>query len=269
VIQTGSLVVVGTGLRISDHLTPAAAATIRAAESVLYLVPDPHSEQIIRGMNPANAESLAGAYHSSQGLLDVYEAIVNRVMSRVRAGRKTCLAMYGHPGILVVPTRRAVQQAREAGFPTAILPGISAEDCLFADLGIDPAMSGWQSYWAADFLICGRRIDPTSAVVLWGVGGIGTWTATSAPDHASLDVLLERLARDYAPDHEVVLYEAAVEPGRTPRISRATLSALPRSGVTLATTLYIPPARPAIIDETLCARIGVTRATFELFRGEW
>jgi len=31
-----------------------------------------------------------------------------------------------------------------------MLPGISAEDCLVADLGIDPASSGCQSYEAND-----------------------------------------------------------------------------------------------------------------------
>jgi hypothetical protein len=37
-----------------------------------------------------------------------------------------------------------------------MLPGISAEDCLFADLGIDPGIYGCQSYEATDFLANGR-----------------------------------------------------------------------------------------------------------------
>jgi hypothetical protein len=36
------------------------------------------------------------------------------------------------------------------GFDAVMLPGISAEDCLFADLGIDPGMIGCQSFEATD-----------------------------------------------------------------------------------------------------------------------
>jgi hypothetical protein len=36
-----------------------------------------------------------------------------------------------------------------------MLPAISAEDCLFADLGVDPADHGCPSYEATDFLVHG------------------------------------------------------------------------------------------------------------------
>jgi len=273
-MKSGSLVVVGAGLRPADHLTAEAAAAVRQADRVLYLVCDPAGEQALRQLNPRRSEFLAPLYAAGRPLPAVYDEMVDRVAACVRGGMRTCLAMYGHPGLLVVPSHRAIRRVRGEGYAARMLPGVSAEDCLFADLEIDPAMTGWQSYWAADFLICGRRVDPTSAVVLWGVGGMTTWTAAPARSQAgawerdSLDLLRDRLIRDYPPDHEVVLYEAAVHPVSPPRISRVPLAELPQSDVTLATTLYIPPSRPAPIDETLCARLHVTRAAFEALREE-
>jgi hypothetical protein len=38
-----------------------------------------------------------------------------------------------------------------------MLPAVSAEDCLFADLGVDPGAAGCQSHEAADFLILDTR----------------------------------------------------------------------------------------------------------------
>jgi len=38
-----------------------------------------------------------------------------------------------------------------------MLPGISAEECLFADRGIDPAQTGACSFEATDFLVHHRQ----------------------------------------------------------------------------------------------------------------
>ena len=43
---------------------------------------------------------------------------------------------------------------------------MSAEDCLFADLGLDPAVVGCAQYEATDLLIYGRRPDPSAALIV-------------------------------------------------------------------------------------------------------
>src|SRR2546429_6584747 len=45
------------------------------------------------------------------------------------------------------------RQAREEGFEAEMLPAVSAEDCLFADLGVDPGDEGCQSFEATSFLL--------------------------------------------------------------------------------------------------------------------
>ncbi len=61
-----------------------------------------------------------------------------------------------------------------------MLPGISAEDCLFADLGVDPAEAGWQSYEATGSSSAAAAIEPRAALVLWQVDGVGKLEPTSA-----------------------------------------------------------------------------------------
>ena len=59
------------------------------------------------------------------------------------------------------PSPMEVWGCRE-GFNAQMLAGISAEDCLFADLGLDPGKNGCQSFEATDFLIRRRQFEPTS-----------------------------------------------------------------------------------------------------------
>ncbi|HWN66698.1 MAG TPA: hypothetical protein VNM90_03600, partial [Haliangium sp.] len=61
----------------------------------------------------------------------------------------------------------------------------------------------------------------------------------------------------YAPDHEVVLYEAAVLPTDAPRMERVALADLALATVTDLSTLYVPPRAPAAVDETMLARLGM------------
>jgi hypothetical protein len=92
-----------------------------------------------------------------------------------------------------------------------MLPGVSTEDCLFADLGIDPA-AGCQSYEATDFLLNGRRIDTSAALVLWQAGVVGDLRYRQGPATDGLRVLVDHLLHLYPGDHRVMAYEAATLP---------------------------------------------------------
>ena len=62
-----------------------------------------------------------------------------------------------------------------------MLPGISAEDCLFADLGVDPAEAGCQSYEATRFLERRPAIEPRAALILWQIGVVGSANHSAEP----------------------------------------------------------------------------------------
>jgi hypothetical protein len=126
-----------------------------------------------------------------------------------------------------------------------MLPGISTEDCLVADLGIDPGTTGMQSMEATQFLIFERKIDPTAMLILWQPYVAGELTLKRfETTGAKLQVLVDKLARDYPLDHPVILYEAATNPLEKTRMDTILLRDLPTAELNGITTLVIPAAYP-------------------------
>ncbi len=229
-VQQGSLIVVGTGIRILGQLTMESIAWMKRAERLLYLVDDRLAAETIEQMNPKGAESLSRYYADGKPRRVTYHEIVDRVLESVRAGMLTCLAVYGHPGVFADPSHEAIRRARAEGFPARMLPAISAEDCLFADLEIDPATQGCQSYDATDFLVHPRTIELSAALILWQIGVIGESTShQEGSELSALPWLVERLCRLYPPDHACYLYQAGVYPGSEPLIQKTTIEALAES----------------------------------------
>lgn len=250
------LVIVGTGIRTVGQLTMESVAWIERAEKLFYVVADPVAEEVIKRLNPGGAESLLGLYGEGKPRMETYEQMIEAILASVRAGRMTVGAFYGHPGVFAYPSHESVRRARREGFRARMLPGISAEDCLFADLGVDPAVNGCQSFEATDFMANGRTLDTSSQVILWQVGVVGDWTyRRNGYDLSAMPLLLERLYRFYPPTHQVVIYEAPTLPGCEPMIRPIPLYALPYSGVGSASTLYIPPARQTFADPAIYSRL--------------
>ena len=102
-----------------------------------------------------------------------YQEIVEYILSYVRKGNKVCVAFYGHPGVFVFPSHEAIKRARNEGYRAEMLPGISAEDCLYSDIGIDPGADGCQCFESTDFLSYRRKFDPSVGLVLWQIAVIG------------------------------------------------------------------------------------------------
>jgi len=240
----GSLTIVGTGIRTVGHLTIEAIATIQSADEVIHLVADPIAEAVIRRLRPGKETSLQGFYGEGKPRIDSYNEMIEFIMSRVRLGSRVCGAFYGHPGVFAYPPHESIRRARSEGFDARMLPGVSAEDCLFADLGVDTAVNGCQSYEATDFLMNARTIDSSSQLILWQVGALGDWTyRRSGYDQRALPLLVQKLLLTYPAEHEVVIYEAAMFPGCPPTIMRRALHLLGSVPISAACTLYLPPAR--------------------------
>jgi hypothetical protein len=148
-----------------------------------------------------------------------------------------------------------------------MVPGISAEDCLFADLGVDPASEGCQSFDATDFLVYRREFDPTCSLILWQISVIGeTSYKLTACNMGGLRLLIDALQQYYEPTHETVVYEAAGYAASEPRTERVPLAKLADAAVTPASTLYVPslPRRPP--DLEIARRLGIPRRSQALLR---
>jgi precorrin-2 methylase len=244
--------VVGTGIALVAHTTAEALACLERAEKLFYLVTDPATEAWLRRLNPT-AESLEDAYAEGKPRYRSYQDMTARIVNAVRAGRQVCAAFYGHPGVFVNASHAAIRRVRRLGLPARMLPGISADACLFADLGVNPGDVGCQSYEATDFLAYRRRFDSASALILWQAGALGESSVRKgmACRPERLRALTKYLRRYYPARHPVVLYEASQFPICDPLVTRIPLGKLPETPVMAMTTIYIPPRRPRAFSPTV------------------
>ncbi|WP_420627886.1 SAM-dependent methyltransferase [Candidatus Leptofilum sp.] len=255
--KSGSLVVVGSGIKFPSHMTTEAQLCIERADKLFFLTSSEAAEQWLVERNAAG-ESLDRFYAKGKRRIDTYLEMVAHVLTAVYAGNHVCVLFYGHPGIFVWPSHELIRQARAAGFPTVMLPGISAEDCLFADLGIDPAREGCQSYEATDFLVRNRQIDTSAGLVLWQVGVVGNLTPPTPGAVPSLPLLKNALLLLYDPTHLVYIYEAAQVQNQASTVQCVALADLNETLVTAVSTLYIPPAQPAQINLDMLQKLGLS-----------
>jgi uncharacterized protein YabN with tetrapyrrole methylase and pyrophosphatase domain len=257
-VPSGSLTVVGTGIQLGSHMTREARLRLEAADVVLSVVAEPGMQAVLEQLNP-KTRSLHDLYELGESRAAAYQAMAEEIVRHVREGKDVVAAFYGHPGVFVAPSHEAIRMARAEGYRATMLPGISAEDCLFADLGVDPSRFGCQSYEATDFLVHRRRIDPSATLVLWQIGTVGSVLAAADTQPTGLPVLVEALLEDYPPEHEVTVYEASPYPGFDPLVRTVQLGELSAEHVTALSTLYVPPREPAPLDLTMLDRLGLPR----------
>ena len=246
-MREGSLTVVGIGIEVPAHVTAETKALLERADEVLYLVADPLTASWLTSVNP-RSRALHAHYRPGRVRSETYAAIVDEILERVRRGGDVCVALYGHPGVYAGLSHEAIRRADGEGFPARMLPAVSAEDCLFADLGVDPGIAGCQSYDATDLLIRKRELDPSAALILWQVAVVGRVDYVPEGDLSRLPLLVEYLERYYPSDHEVVSYAASPYPYLKPIIRRFPLSSLPESELPRLSLLYVPPAIRRVPD---------------------
>lgn len=240
----GSLVCVGLGMTLGAHISPRSRSHIEQADIVFMAVSDPLVELWVQQMHP-DVRSLQVHYAEGKSRHLSYRQMVEAMLAEVRAGKRVCGAFYGHPGVFALAPHQAIAQARDEGFDASMEPGISAEDCLYADLGIDPGRFGCQHFEASQLMFYQRRLDPSAYLVLWQVGLAGDRSHQRfATGPAYLQLLVDLLASDYPRDHPVLIYEAATLAIAQPRVERLALQDLVHAALHMQSTLIIPPCQP-------------------------
>ena len=240
--EPGSLVCVGIGMTLGSHLTPLAKSYIEKADVVFAATSDGIIEMWLTRLHP-DVRSFQSLYREGKPRMETYRQMVDAMLTEVRAGKRVCGAFYGHPGVFAWPPHKAIEMARKEGFAAHMEPGVSAEDCLYADLGIDPGSVGCQHFEASQFMLYRRVIDTAGYVVLWQVGVAGDQTLSRFKTGAAYrQVLVDLLARDYPLDHEIIVYRAATLPTQQPLIERLPLRAFPDTEVDMHMTVVLPPA---------------------------
>lgn len=253
--MSGSLVCVGTGILLGGHLSPLAQNLIEQADVVFSGMSDGFTELWIEGL-AKDTRSLQQHYADGKSRHLTYSEMVDAMLTEVRLGKKVVGAFYGHPGIFAKAPHEAIATARAEGFDARMIPGISAEDCLYADLGLDPGKTGCQHFETTQLMLYQRRIDPSALLVLWQPALAGDLSMGIRPTgSAERELLVELLSQDYPLNHECILYEAATTALHHTRIERLPLSALPQAKLELHTTLVLPPSQPLTPNSQMRARL--------------
>ncbi len=264
-MKKGSLVLVGTGILTPAHLSQESINQIEVADIVHVLVPDPLGLSTIQALN-SNIKNLGDLYFdetndkNGTNRLEAYDLMVEAILEDVRRGCRVCAIFYGHPGVFVYPSHVSIEKARAEGFDAKMLPAISAEDCLYADLGIDPGDNGCQAYEVTQFLFYQHTINVNALLILWQVGVAGDETLTKlTPAENGLEMLREGLMEWYSKDHQVIVYEASRLPIMPARIEYISIDNLPKSDVHAITTLVIPAIAAPKLNHKFCDKWRVNK----------
>ncbi len=241
--------VVGSGLITPQHITQEAIRHIQAADIVFHIVPDPLGVEYLSSLN-TNLHSLADCYHQTDNRKDTYQMMVDRIIRSVKQEKYVVAIFYGHPGVFVTPSFDCIEILQNEGFKAKMLPGISAEHCLYADLLFDPGTLGSQAYEATYFLVYKISINCTSPLIIWQLGVVGdtSFSTDLKPSSNGMAMLQDKLLQYYPETHKVFIYEAATLPGFKPRIDQTNLSDLSKMKVTEISTLYVPPFGKQEVD---------------------
>lgn len=235
-----SLVIVGTGIKFYSHLTSEAITHIKSADIVLYSLNEPLMQEWVK-TNSNNAVSLDEVIVQSNLRKDTYADMTDYIVNSVQQKQHVCVVFYGHPTVFAQAALDAARKVKNDGYLAKILPGISAEDCLYADLFIDPGSCGCISYEATDMILRQRVIDPASHVIVWQPGMTGNLSHLQRDNLGAINLLQEYLMKYYGPSQDVISYEAALYPHAEAKIEKLHLYNLKNVKLTNLTTLYIPP----------------------------
>ncbi|TAA47966.1 hypothetical protein EXY25_01600 [Corallincola spongiicola] len=259
--KPGQLSVVGTGMMLGAHITPIAKSYVEEADIVFASVSHSATETWLSSLN-SNFVSLQQHYGEGRSREDTYQLMVNTVLEAVRLGKRVCAAFYGHPGVFAWAPHELVRVAKADNLNVVFEPGISAEDCLYTDLGIDPGEVGCQHFAASQFMYHQRRVDSSAYLVIWQPAMAGDLAMTRfEPDTRYIALLAELLMETYPADHQVLLYEAATLPFADPRADRVHLGELASAEMAMHTTLVIPPSEKLKRNHKMIERIKAIAGT--------
>ena len=256
----GELLIIGSGID-SIGFSLGDEALIASADKVLYCVADPATVVWLRKLRP-DALDLYVLYADDKVRYTTYMEMAEAQLYWVRQGLKVVVIFYGHPGIFVLSTHRAIQIARREGHRAVMRAGVSALDTLCADLGVDPSHPGLQTHEATDCLIRRRRIDTSLHVILWQVGLIGELGYRRQGylnNHFSYFISwLEEL---YGSGYQITHYIGARYPGTDPLIQVHQLRDLHdperQREITGLSTFYIPPRDAIAMDRQTAIDLGI------------
>lgn len=258
--KPGRLTIIGTGIE-TIGIAVGDQKLIEGADKVLFCVADPATIVWIKRLRP-DALDLYVLYGDGKVRYTTYMQMTEAQLYWVRKGLNVVVIFYGHPGIFVLSTHRAIKLARREGHHAIMKAGVCALDTLCADLGVDPCHPGMQTHEATDCLVRRRHIDPSLHVVLWQVGLIGELGyRRQGYLNTNFSYFISWLQSIYGDDYPVTHYIGSRYPTIDPLVDVYPLSRLHdpevQTGITGLSTFYIPPRDVVSSDPKTAKDLGI------------
>lgn len=238
--------VVGTGTVGYRQLTKEAEAALEKSDKV-FLV---HHQELISDYLDEFTEviDITDEYEDNTERSDTYKRMAERVIDSAQEPdtEVVSLALYGHPMYFVDPSRIVINEAPKHDLEVEVIPGISAIDCLYIDIGLDPSEDGLQIFEATDVLIREFELNPEVPAFLLQIGSVES-TLYSMDDSKPerFTNIKEHLQDFYPEDHSLYLLQTSTYPISNSERIEFNLSQFDTKEVSERInhmqTLYIPP----------------------------
>jgi uncharacterized protein YabN with tetrapyrrole methylase and pyrophosphatase domain len=247
------LIIAGTGIKFLSHLTIEVKSAIETSSCVVFLLNEPAMKNWVV-KNSKKYISMDNIYFSSKLRLDSYSKIVDEVFLNLQENDDICFLMYGHPTFFSSVVAEITKSISFEKVLIQIMPGISAIDCLFSDLRIDPGKKGLQSYDATEFILYDEIFSTTSHLVLWQIAIIGEFGIINNSEinvncqKKAMEILISKLIKHYPRDHRVSLYVASQYPSVEFELKSIELQKLNIINIPRLATLYVPPLKEKTLN---------------------
>jgi uncharacterized protein YabN with tetrapyrrole methylase and pyrophosphatase domain len=244
--------VVGLGIVSVRQVTREAESAMRRSSQIFYACDAIGIHDYLAELSPIVTEIYASTLREGEDRLSKYNRIAATVLEAALDHPPVTFAVAGHPMVFVYPTQQILAAAADLGLRVAVLPGISAFDCMIVDLGLDPGTGGVQMFETTALLLHQRALQPDVPCFLWQVGSVETRLFTRMPSVPERYRRLEaHLIKYYPPDHRVKVVYSSSHPLADAAILEFAIRDMHEHAAEIhpGATLYIPPARPAEIRD--------------------
>lgn len=257
--------IVGLGIVHVQHITREVDEVLCRSNEILYVEVGDEIDAYLQSRCPKVTNLHKAAYVEGVERLKAYDIMSAMVLDAALNHPPVTLALYGHPLVFAYPPFQILQAASLLGLCVRILPGISAMDCLFVDLKLDPSTQGLQVYEATDLVLRRRPLQRDVPCLIWQIGALESpfySAARSKPERFSR--FKDHLLQYYPAEHKAVAVFSSTMSGVESNLLACTIGEVGSQSARIhqGMTLYIPPTetRP-VKDEELLTQIGTPAHT--------
>ncbi len=249
--------IVGLGVLNVDQITRETERVLRESNEVLYVDTGVATRAYLEGLCPRVTSLFETSYEEDAHRLSAYHHMAARVVDAAMDHPPVTFAMHGHPTVGAYAPFLIRDMAGLLNLDVLVLPGVSAMDCLFAELMVDPCVGGLQMVEATDLLLRRRPLQPDVPALIWQIGCVETSLHTariSKPER--FERLRAHLLRFYPAEHQATAVYSTPHPLMPSTIHRFALADLGAHAHLLHAgfTLFLPAVHERPIEDQVLLR---------------